>query len=116
MWKRTSFALALPLVASLAYSLFAEPAQLPGFPEVQQLCFGALIAIATGATVVGMRDDAVLYRRQKLAGLGISLALAVLLGVAWVHGDAFGRGGFVLLPVVVLGPYLMSRDRWSWLP
>jgi hypothetical protein len=114
-WKALSLALSVPLATSIIFGLFADPNRLPGFPQLQQFLFGSLVCIGVGATVVQMRTQPSVYRSQKIVGLIISFVVGTLVITTWRSGSPSGLGG-LLAPVTVLGPYLILRDRWRWLP
>jgi len=117
IWKSLALVLALPIAVAGVYDIFADLDHLYGYPCVQQFCFGALMAIAVGATVAPWRESAPrVYRSQKRVGLVFTLILTgVFAALVWSGAFLAGRG-CILVPVWFLGPYLYLRDRWPVLP
>lgn len=117
IWKPLALVLALPLAVTCVYAIFADLDRLYGYPCVQQLCFGALVSIAVGATVAPWRESAPrVYRSQKRVGLVFTLVLTGVFAVLVRSGEFLTARGCILVPAWFLGPYLYLRDRWPVLP
>lgn len=119
--------LALPTVALI---LLPTLRQEPWFLHLRQAATGGLIAIGVGATVVSMgrkveydenadpkllaklADPTKLYRTQKITAfvLGLGVLLPIL-----IYAGSTGRfaefGGFVIAPLILIGPGLLARER-----
>ncbi|OPL19164.1 MAG: hypothetical protein AVO35_11980 [Candidatus Aegiribacteria sp. MLS_C] len=99
--------IALCLVSPLIRLVFPQKASLLLYPA--QFSFGVMASIATGFTIVHFSSE---RRRVHIrVALVFSLILAVVL--IWLAGTgSFDRGGgWVLLPILFLGPLLLLRGR-----
>lgn len=119
----------LLVAPTVALILLPALGQSPGFLYLRQFAIGGLIAIGVGATIVSMgrpveyaetadpqliakmADPAKLYRSQRITAFAIGLGgLCPIMVYAASVGRFAEFGGFLIAPLVLIGPGLWIRE------
>lgn len=99
--------IALCSVSPLIRIIYPQKASLLLYPA--QFSFGVMASIATGFTIVHFGHE----RRRVHIRAALVFSLILILVLIWLAGSgSFSQGGgWVLLPIVFLGPLLLLRER-----
>lgn len=121
LWWTVVAIASAPTVARVVLPGLADDA---AFASVQRLGLGMILAVGVGATIVDMRtgcgapppakplaDPVRLYAIQKLVATLLGILVLLPLGVWAARSGRFAdSGGWLLLPMVLIGPVLYARD------